>query len=76
VKAMGQQGVQEGGEKGGFEGVHRLPDRVWDVVGAQGGGIRGFGEGSGYFLRGKGGIVLVAIEAEEWGGWRLRGEKW
>jgi len=50
VKTMGQQGVKEGGEKGGLEAVHRFPQRVWDVVGARGGGIGGFGEGSGYFL--------------------------
>jgi len=29
--------------KGGLDPVYRLPHRVWDVVGARGGGVRGFG---------------------------------
>jgi len=64
---MGHQGVQEGGEKGGFEVVYRLPKRVRDVVGTGGGGIRGFGKGSRYLLRDEGGTVLVAYKVEECG---------
>jgi len=40
-----QQGVQEGRKKGGLDVVYRLPDRVRNVVGARGGGVRGFREG-------------------------------
>jgi len=29
VKTVGQQGVEEGGKKGGLDPVHRLPYRVW-----------------------------------------------
>jgi len=72
---MGQQGVMEGGEKGGLEAVHRFPYIVWDVVGAWGGGIREFGKGLGYLFRGKGGLILVALEAEEWWRWGLVREK-
>jgi len=67
VETIGQHGVQEGGEEGGFEAVDRVPDRIRDVVGTRGGGVRVFGKGSQYFLRGEGDIVLVAYEAEEWG---------
>jgi len=35
---MGQQGVQEGGEKGGLEAVYGFPHRVWDVIETRGGG--------------------------------------
>jgi len=46
------------------------------VVGARGGGVRGFGEGPGYLFGGEGGIVLIVREAEvrEAGG--LEGKKW
>ena len=47
--------------------MYRFLHRVWDVVGARGGGIRGLGEGPGYLLGGERGIVLVAHEAEERG---------
>jgi len=67
--------VQEGGEKGGLEAVHRLPHRGWHVVRARGGGVRGLGKGPGYLLGGKGGIVLVAFEAERWVGWGLGREE-
>jgi len=66
---MGQQGIQEGREKGGLEAVDRLPHRVWDVVGARGGCVRGFGEGPGYLFGGEGGIVLIVREAQEGGRW-------
>jgi len=39
--------------------VYRLPHRVRDVVGARGGGVRGFGKGPGYLFGGEGGIVLI-----------------
>jgi len=55
--------------------VHGLPHEVWDVVGARGGGVRGFGEGPGYLLSGEGCVVLVAGEAEERGGRGLGGKK-
>ena len=45
------------------------------MVGAEGGGIRGLGEGSGYFLRGEGGIVLVGYEAEGQRRWGFGREK-
>ena len=45
------------------------------MVGARGGGIRGFGEGPGYLFGGKGGIVLVARKAEERRRWGLGGKK-
>ena len=65
-----------GGEKGGVEAVHRLPNRVGDVVGTPGGGVRGFGEGPRYLFRGEGSIVLVACEVEERGvGGGLGGKK-
>jgi len=54
VKSVGQEGVQEGREKGGLETVHRFPHRVRDMVGARGGGVRGLAEGSGYLFRGRG----------------------
>ena len=66
---MGQEGVQEGGEKGWLEAVYGLPDTVRDVVGTGGGGIQGLRKGPGYFLRGDGGIVLTAYEAEGQGRW-------
>jgi len=47
---MGQQGVQEGREKGRLETVYRFPQRVRDMVRARGGGVRGFGEGPGYLF--------------------------
>jgi len=61
--------------------VYRLPDRVRDVVRARGGGVRGFGEGSGYLFGGEGRIDLMAREAEERGRWGfggggLEGKKW
>ena len=62
---MGQQGVQEGWKKRGHDPVYRLPHRVWDVVGAWGGGVRGFGEGPGYLLGGEGSVILIACDAEE-----------
>ena len=55
--------------------MHRLPHRVWDVVQARSGGVRGLGKGPGYLLGGKGGIVFVAFEAERWGGWGLGREE-
>jgi len=55
--------------------VYRLPHRVRDVVGARGGGVRGFGEGSGYLFGGEGGVVLVAHEAQERGRWGFGGKK-
>ena len=69
MKAVCQQRVQEGGEKRGFETVHRLPHEVGDVVRARSGGIQGHRKGPGYLLAGERGIVLVACEAEEWRGW-------
>jgi len=54
--------------------VYRLPHRVQDVVGARGGGVRGFEEGTGYLVGGEGGIVLITREAEERGRWGLGGE--
>jgi len=45
VISVSQQGVQEGRKECGLESVHRLPHRVRDVVGARGGGVRGFAEG-------------------------------
>jgi len=75
VKNVGQKGVKEGGKKGGLDAVYGLPHRVWDVVGARGGGVRGFGEGPGYLLGGEGGIVLIAREAEERGRWGFGGKK-
>jgi len=67
VKTVGQQGIQEGGKKGGLDVVYGLPHGVQDVVGARGGGVRGFREGPGYLLRGEGSVVLIAGEAEEGG---------
>ena len=55
--------------------MYRLPHRVRDVVGARGGGVRGFGEGSGYLFGGEGGVVLVAHEAQERGRWGFGGKK-
>ena len=55
--------------------MYALPNRVRDVVGARGGGIRGFGEGPGYFFGDEGGIVLIGPEAEEQGRQGFRGEK-
>ena len=55
--------------------MHRLPHRVRDVVGVRGGGVREFGEGSGYLLGDEGGIVLIVRQAEEWRSWGLGGEK-
>ena len=55
--------------------VYRLPYRVRDVVGARGGGVRGFGESPGYLLGGEGGVVLIACEAEERGRWGFGWEK-
>jgi len=55
--------------------MYRLPHRVQDVVGARGGGVRGFREGPGYLLGGEGGIVLVTRKAEEWGRWGFGGEE-
>jgi len=55
--------------------VYRLPHRVGDVVGATGGGVRGFTEGPGYHFGGEGGIVLITREAEEGGRWGFRGEE-
>jgi len=75
VETMGQQGVQEGGEKGGLEAVHGLPDRVRNVVGTRGGGIRGLEKGTRYLLRGEEGIVLMAYEAEARGRWGFGGEE-
>jgi len=49
--------------------VYRLPHRVQDMVGARGGGVRGFGEGPGYLFRGEGGIVLITRKAEERARW-------
>jgi len=67
VKTVGQLGVQEGREKGGIDAVYRLPHRIGDVIRSRGEGVRGFGEGPGYFFRGEGGIVLVTREAEKGG---------
>jgi len=39
VKTVGQQGVQEGREKGGLDAVYGLPPRVRDVVWSRGGGV-------------------------------------
>ena len=64
---MGQQGAEEGRKKGGFDSVHRLPYRVWDVVGTMGGGVRGLGKDPGDLLRGQGSVILIAREAEERG---------
>jgi len=61
--------------KGGLHAVYRLPHRVLDVVGAKGGGVRGFGEGPGYLFEGEGGIVLIPGEAEERGRWGYGGNK-
>ena len=36
MKSVGQQGVQEGGKKGGLDVVYRLPHRVRDVVWTRG----------------------------------------
>ena len=72
---MGQQGVQEGGEKERFDPMYRLPHRVRDMVGARGGGVRGFGEGPGYLFGGEGGVVLMACDVEGWGRWGFGGEK-
>jgi len=55
--------------------VYRFPHGVRDVVGARGGGVRGFGEGPGYLLRGERGIVLIVREVEERGRWRLGRKK-
>jgi len=55
--------------------VYRLPHRVWEVVGARGGGVRGFREGPGYLFRGEWGIVLITREAEEGGRWGFGGEE-
>ena len=67
---MGQQGVKEGRKKGGLDAVYRLPHRVGDVGWSRGGGVRGLGTGPGALLRGKGSVILIALEAEERGrGW-------
>jgi len=55
--------------------VYRLPHRVRDMVGARGGGVRGFGEVPGYLFGGEGGIVLVAREAEERRRWGFGGKE-
>jgi len=55
--------------------VYQLPHRVRDVVGARGGGVRGFREGPGYLFGGEGGIVFIAREAEERGRWGFGGEE-
>jgi len=55
--------------------VHGLPYGVWDVVGARGGGVRGFGEGPGGLLSGKGCVVLIAGEGEERGRRGFGGKK-
>ena len=55
--------------------MHGLPNRVRDVVGTWGGGIRGLGKGPGYLLKGAGGIILVSYEVEELGWWGLGREK-
>ena len=75
METVGQQGVQEGGKEGGLEAVHRLPNRVRNVVGAGGGGIQGFGKSPGYFFTDKGSIVFVAYEVEEWGRGVLGGKR-
>jgi len=75
VKTVGQQGIQEGRNKGGLDVVYGLPHGVRDVVGARGGGVREFGEGPGYLLSGEGCVVLIAVEAEERGGRGFGGEK-
>ena len=72
---MGQQRAQEGRKKGGLDVVYRLPHRVRDVVRSRSGGVRGFGEGPGYFLTGKRGVVFVTREAEEGGRWGFGGEE-
>jgi len=72
VEPVCQQGVQEGGKKRGFDPVYRLRHRVWNVVGARGRGVRGFGEGPGYLFGGEGSVILIAREAEEQG----RGGVW
>jgi len=76
---MGKQGVRDGGREGGLKAGHGLPDRVRNVVGTGGGGIRGLGKGPGYFFTGKESMVLMAYEAEEWGWWGfggLGGKQW
>jgi len=54
--------------------MYRMPHRARDVVGARGGGVRGFREGPGYLFGGEGGLVLVTHEAEECGRWGFGGE--
>ena len=49
--------------------MNRLPYSVRHMVGAGGGGVRGFGEGPPYILGGEGRIVLIRSEAEERGRW-------
>ena len=75
MKTVGQQGIEEGRKKGGLDPVHRLPHRVWDVVGTRGGGVRGLRKGPGNLLRGKGSVILIAREAEERGRGGLGGKK-
>jgi len=75
VKTVGQQGVEEGRKKGGFDSVHPLPYRVWDVVGTRGGGIRGLGKCPGDLLRDQGSVLLIAREAEERGTRGFGGKK-
>jgi len=55
--------------------VYRLPHRVRDVVRSRSGGVRGLGEGPGYFFKGEGSIVLITREAEEVGRWGFGGEE-
>ena len=55
--------------------MYRFPHRVWNVVGARGGGVREFGEGPRYLFGGEGGVVLVVHEAEERGLWVFGGKK-
>jgi len=45
------------------------------VIGAWGGGVRGFGEGPGYLFRGEGGVVLILRVAEERARWRFGGKE-
>jgi len=59
---------------GGLDAVYRLSHRVRDVVGARGGGVRGFGEGCRYLFGGERGVVLVVYEAQERGRWGFGGK--
>ena len=54
--------------------MDRLPHRVRDVVGARGDGVRGCGEGAGYYFGGEGGILLIMGEAEEGRRWGFGGK--